>query len=357
MTTNKAFRVVLGLAMAAVAAGLLVLPGCRKDPPKAIEPPPVNVKVQRVTPLAEVADTFVLPGVLEPARVVDVSAEVAGRAELLEVTEGQVVQQGQVLVRLNTELLQAELDRAKAQAEYDQREFERMQEATQRGVATRNELDNIRTAASASRAALELAQAMVARSTIVAPIPGVLDHLPVEKGEYLKSGDLVARIVDLDRVKVRVNVPERDVSYLRLGQDAQIDINQNGGRQVSGQITYISELADPDTRTSPIEITVDNADHALRSGQIARVRLTRRVLAGVIMIPLEAVIPLEDGKEVYVVQDSKAVPRRVEIGLLQGSSVQIVSGLEAGDELIVSGHRFVGPHQAVRVVDEVAAGQ
>lgn len=353
-TGMKNYRKLVLLGVVLVAGVLAMMGGCRpKVPPAPTDPPPVNVKTKTIEPVSQLADTFVLPGVLEPSRVVDVSAEVAGRIEELQVGEGQAVDAGQLLVRLNTELLKAEHDRATAQAEFDQREYERTQQAQRSGVATGNEVDTARTTAAGSQATLALARANLERAQIIAPISGILDNLPVEKGEYLKVGDLIARIVDLDTVKVRVDVPERDVAYLTKGQQAEAIVN--GGHTVTGEITYISELADILTRTSPIEITIDNPEHNLRSGQIARVRLTRRVLESAIMVPLEAVIPLEDGREVYVVEDSKAQPRKVELGLLKGSSVQIVSGLQPGDQLIVTGQRFVGPGQAVRVVEQVAA--
>ncbi len=123
-------------------------------------------------------------------------------------------------------------------------------------------------------------------------------------------------------------------------------------RHLTGQITYISALADQGTRTTRIEVLVDNHEHRLRSGQIVRARLTRRVLRDALLIPLAAVIPLEKGYSVYVVRDGQAELRQVELGLLKGRDVQVLSGLAPGDELIVSGHRYVGPGQKVKVVEQ-----
>ena len=123
-------------------------------------------------------------------------------------------------------------------------------------------------------------------------------------------------------------------------------------------INVKSELADEHTRTSRLEITVDNRERLLRSGQIVRARLTRRVLNDVIMIPLGSVIPLERGRVVYVVEGGQAQRRLVELGFIKGRSVQILAGVEAGDLLIVAGHRFVGPGQPVTIVsDERPAAQ
>ena len=103
-----------------------------------------------------------------------------------------------------------------------------------------------------------------------------------------------------------------------------------------------------------MEILVDNARRALHSGQIVRVRLRRRVVRNVIMVPLAAVIPLEDGRAVYVVENGTAQRRDVELGFWRGRSVQVLSGLKAGEKLIIRGHQYVASGQAVKVVEAEA---
>jgi membrane fusion protein (multidrug efflux system) len=126
------------------------------------------------------------------------------------------------------------------------------------------------------------------------------------------------------------------------------------GRQVSltGTTTFISQLADARTRCTRMEITVANQESLLRSGQIVHVRLTRQILKDAILIPLAAVIPMEDGKAVYVVEASKSQRKIVELGIIRGDRVQIRSGLKPGERLIVAGHRFVAPGQKVDIVPE-----
>ena len=102
-----------------------------------------------------------------------------------------------------------------------------------------------------------------------------------------------------------------------------------------------------------MEITVNNDNRQLRSGQIVRAKLTRRLLRNVIMVPLSSIIPLENGKAVYVVdREQKAERRLVELGFFKGRSVRILSGLDEGDQLIVAGHRYVGPGQPVTIIEE-----
>lgn len=329
-----------------IAVVILSLP---KNVPSVVVPP-VPVEVLTILPIGRFAETVDLPGVVEPQRVVSVSAEVAGRVERIDVRKGQTAAQGQVMITLNTDLLSAAYRQAKASAELNAKDLERMAGLYRDEAVSASEMDQARAKAEASKAALDSTQADLDRARIVAPQAGVVNRIPVDVGEFVQRGTQVAEIVEVDTVKAVVDVPSRDVAYLKVGSDAQVLTNPDGGA-LGGEITYISQVASDAARTTPAEITVDNRDRKLHSGQIVTVRLTRRELTDVILVPLEAVIPLEDGKEVYVVEDGRAVRRNVTLGIIRGTNVQITSGLNAGEQLIVGGgQRYVGPEQAVRVV-------
>ena len=365
----KRFRSLLisGLVLAAAGAGVVAV-NMMPDPPPPpapAAPPPKLVRVQVVQP-HEIVDSFILPGVVEANRVVKVAAEVAGRIEKIHVREGQDGTKDQLLVELNTDLLQAEYDRTKAQSEFDARDLERVSDLAKRGVATTAELDQSRTKAAAGKAAFDAAAANLRRAKIVAPIPGVINSIPVEQGEYVTAGMTVVEIVDIDPVKVAVDVPERDAPWVQLAQDEKIFLEGRFAREIVAPVSYICELADPKTRTTRVELSVKNpllkGARVLRSGQIVRVEMRRRLIADAILIPLEAVIPQEENGQpsyaVYVVEDGKAVRKNVRLGVLKGgrnggaikdTQVQIVSGLAAGDRLIVANQRYVGPGQAVLV--------
>jgi membrane fusion protein, multidrug efflux system len=375
-----------GLVLAAAAGVYYIakLPNPAQDPP-AVEIPPVNVSVMHVTAAPEMADTVTLSAVVEPDYVVRVAAEVAGRIErwgerrsgaewlgreyaagttVLEgepvteyaagttVLEGEPVTQGDVILHLNTDLLQARHDRAAAQYDFDEREWRRILNLSENGATTANELADARAKRDISKAALDEVARQLERAVIAAPMNGVLNKQLMKIGEYASPGDRVAEIVKLDIMKVVVDVPERDAPYLKIGDMATILTGPPRAAETTGRISYISELAHEGSRTTRVEIAVENRGQLLRSGQIVRTRLTRRMLNDVIMIPLGAVIPLEQGKLVYVVKDGRAERRDVELGFIRARDVQAVSGLQAGDVLIVEGHRYVGPGQAVRIVGE-----
>lgn len=363
------------LAGVAVVAILVVaLPAKSRQAP-ATEPAPVNVEVELVQPIPELPDAFVQHAVVEPNRIVMVAAEVSGQIESIglrnsdltvagrtylkgqPVVEGEPIAKGDCIVVLNTDLLQAEHDRAKAQAEYSQREYARMLDLREKNVAAQKELDQAKMDMEVSRATLAEASEKLRRTKIVAPIAGILNDLPEEVGQFVQPGAFVAEIVDISVVKVVVDVSEKDIHYLNVGDKAEVLVDPRGGCSVYGQITFISELADKQARTTRVEISVLNEPKLLRSGQGVRVVLVRQILTDVIMIPLAAAIPLENGYVVYVVQDGVARRRPVQIDLtfIKGVKALVTSGLASGDQLIVTGHRYVGDGQKVIVRNNFTA--
>jgi membrane fusion protein (multidrug efflux system) len=321
------------------------------------ETPPVNVKVMPVAAASSFADAFELPAVIEPNRVVTISAEVGGRVERILPKEGDQVKAGDLLIRLNDEIIRAQFDGAHAQQERNKIEFDRMEVLVKENATSQQDLDDARNQLAASTAQLAEVRARLDRTLIFAPLTGTLNDLLVEEGEYVQPGTPVAEVVDTRVVKVVVDVPERDVAFFAVDQEAEVLIDateaMDRNRSIEGTITYINKLADPQTRSTAMEVTLDNRTGCLRSGQIVRVRLTRRILKNAILIPLLAVIPLEKGYAVCTVDDaSQAQRREVDLGMISGDRVLVTRGLEPGMTLIIDGHRLVAPGQKVNIVPE-----
>ncbi|UCC99822.1 MAG: efflux RND transporter periplasmic adaptor subunit, partial [Phycisphaerales bacterium] len=288
-----------------------------------------------------------------PNRVVTVAAEVAGRIEHIGPEKGDIVRAGDLLIQLNADLVQPQFDSAKAQLEYDRIEYERMANLVKENATAQRDLDNATTQLAISKARFEEIRARLDRTRILAPIGGVLDNRLVEKGEYVDPGNPVADLVETDPVKVVVEVPERDTAFFTPGDKAEVLAETKGRREcLVGEIEFLSEVANAQTRSTRMEILLENKERLLRSGQIVRVRLRRRILKDAILIPLLAVIPMEDSMAVYVVNSAQAQRREVQLGIIKGDGVQVLSGLKAGEQLIVAGHRFVAPGQKVNIVPE-----
>jgi membrane fusion protein, multidrug efflux system len=319
----------------------------------AEEPAPLNVDVMTIIAEPEFSETFELPAVVEPNRVVMVSAEVAGNIESIPVSKGNAVKAGDLLVRLDSDLIRPQVAVAQAQLNRDKIQYERMKALVANEATSRSDLDDATTKLAVSEATLENITVQLERSSIYSPISGILNGLQVEDGEYVQPGMQVAEIVETDPVKVVVNIPEKDVSFLKETTKAEILFDYKGKQEtLAGTITFLSQLADTMTRSVPMEITAENHNGYLHSGQIVKVQLTRRTIKNAILIPLSAVIPMENGNAVYIVNSSLAQRKEVELGIIKGDRVQITRGLLSGDQLIVAGHRFVAPGQKVNVVSK-----
>ncbi len=352
---NWFIRNIIKLIIFFAAIGILTFLGKmpkKENGSEASEAPPVNIKIMNIVPKPEFADTFRLPAVVEPNRIVTISTEIDGRIERIPVREGTVVQKGTLLIKLNTDLLVPQYEMAESQLKRDEIEYKRMTNLVKNEAIAQSDLDNSKTKLDISRAQYNEIKTRLERASIYAPTSGVLNKIPVEEGEYISPGTPVAEIVDNDTVKVAADIPERDISFFTKGGKAEIHSDFKDQEKVmQGEITFISAIADNLTRSTRIEITLPNEEKCLHSGQIVNVVLTRQILKNVIMVPLAAVIPLENGNAVYIANSTTAKRHDVEIGIIKGDKVQIKSGLQENEHLIISGHRFVVSGQSVNVVD------
>ncbi len=333
---------------------------------KPTPPKPVAVVVEIVAPRT-LEDTFTMSAMVEPNCITNVAAEINAKVLRIRSEKGCIVEIGQTLVELDSEILQADFDRADSQLAFDKSEHNRLEQAFAKDIATAKELDRAQMALGISRAGYNAAKARLDRTVIKSPKRGILDALPVEEGEFVKPGDTVATIVDIETIKIAVDVPERHIRFLRVGQVAKILPSGTRAQGLDGAITFISAVADPTSNTTRVEIAMDNHPDAdgtrpLHSGEILSVRLSRGRRENVVMIPFRAVVSAEEGYYVYLVNDSKAVRKSVEIDIdfSKGDIEKIdrvrVIGLANGDRLIVNDPRRVGPGQLVQETEEVQPG-
>lgn len=307
---------------------------------------PVHVAVLEP---AAFSDTLGLYARVEANGRVRVTAEIAGRIEALPFDDGQAVKQGQTLARINARIAEAQVKQAAAQLALAQATLSRTRALAEKKLAARAELDVAEAQAAQAEASHELALANLEKAVIRSAISGVVANVTARKGEVAAPGVPLLEVVQMDPVKVIADVPERDVPLLVVGTTVSIEVEAFPGRAFEGKLTQIAMVANGATRTFPVEIVVENADGALRPGMLARAKLVRRELDGVVVVPRDAVLDEADGKSVYVVEQGVAKRRRVEVGATRGRFAVATAGVSAGDQLIVLGHRQVVDGQVVEV--------
>jgi len=347
------------LAFAALAAGCSRSQGA---PAPARRAPGVTVRVEPVA-VKDVVYAINAVGSLEAEEVVQVTAEVEGAVAAVLFNEGARVSPRTVLARIDPDRYRLEADRARAafeRAEADARRAEsdyqrREQLAGERLVAmeeltrARAERDRLVADTSAMRAALNIARQNVARSDVKAPGGGVINTRKVERGQWVKQGDVLATIVDISRLRLRFKVSEGE--SLRAVKDQQVAfrVNALGNQRFAGTIYHVGEVADPATRQVEVLAWVTNPG-VLKPGFFAEVELASETHAAATVVPERAVQASEQGFVTYVVEGGTAKSRRVEVGVRTGDGlVEILGGLKQGETVVVEGNDRVADGVAVTV--------
>ncbi len=325
---------------------VLFLSGCR-DPEtsaqtKTIAAPihAVHVSVVKVEP-TPIRDVLVLPGTTVAWQDVRVAAEAGGRIEWIGIKEGGTVKKGQVLAGIDSSAHKVALDRAEAAFTLADELCQRREKLFEQKMIAREDLDRSMTERTLARDNLRQARVEHDRCCIKAPIDGIVNHLHVDEGEFVARGDPMADIVNVDKIKIHIHVPELDVRYLSPGQATIVTIDAFPKRELQGTVDFIAFKADPTTKTFLAKVVVDNAAHLIRPGMIGRVTLLRRVIPDALVAPLFALVDKGGERLLFVEKDGVAHARTVTLGVIAGDRVQIAEGLEPGDRLIVVGQTDV----------------
>lgn len=311
------------------------------------------VRVVEVQP-EPVVDRLQLPADLQAARRASLSAEIAGTVESLRVEEGQRVGAGTLLATVDTRALEQELAEARALFEQAEDEYRRAEALFERRSITRSSLVDAEAQRDVARARLGSARLRVEKSRLTAPWAGTVAAKRVEVGDYVAPGQPMIELVDASRLEVRAPVPASDVPFVEVGTPVVIRVSSFPDESFAGRVVRLDAELDPAARTLGLEAELDNRDGRLRPGMLARVEIPRRTIPDALLVPLEAIVDLEDRKVVYVVLggsgDTAEIERReVALGPVLGDRVVVERGLTAGDRVVVEGQGRVAPGQTVEV--------
>ncbi len=313
------------------------------------EPPLVSVRVREVTAVSRRRE-IVVSGRTEESRRVTLRARTQAPVARVLVEAGQPVAQGEVIARQDVEDRNAAL--AEAEALLRQREIEQKaaSELAQKGFRSSILLAEANTRLDAARARVAAIEADIARTAIRAPFDGVLETRHIEPGDFLKVGDGIASVVDLDPLLAVGFVAERDVGALAL--DSRATVRLIDGRDVSGRLRYVSSVAEPSTRSFRIEIELPNQHRAVRAGLTSEIRLPLPAMDGHLISP--AVLTLADDGRIGVrIVEGDDIVAFVPVEILGDTGAGIwIGGLDDGARLITVGHEFVKSGQRVRPVPE-----
>ena len=314
--------------------------------------PPIRVITLTLEP-NRLTDKINLPAAVESFENLWVKTEVSGQVVRIPVKEGQAVKERQVLVELDDRDYQLRLERIQANHRLATLDHERMAELAKKKITAETELDKIEAQLKDLSAQLKEAQLALSRTKIRAPISGRLNEIEAKIGDWLAVDKPVAQILQLEVVKVTVGIPESDVAAVLDLNEADVVIEALGNRKVRGKKIFLSRQPSTLARLYDLELAVQNPDQHILPGMFARVELVKEVFDKALVIPIYAVITQGDERFVYVERDKKAEKRHVDLGILTGWQIQVTSGLNPGDRVIVDGHRLLDDGQSVEVIRNV----
>jgi RND family efflux transporter MFP subunit len=314
----------------------------------------INVEVTTVEPTTFV-ERIRLTGTVEANRDVTVSAEESGTITELFVDKGQRVAAGDSILRIDDRLLRAQVDEARARAGLAMETWERRKRLWEEDQVG-SELAYLEARYGAEQAAASLAslERRLARTVVTAPIEGILDDRMVELGTLVSPGTPVARIVDVNPLKVVGGMPERYAADVRRGAQASVRFDALPDAAVDATVRYVGAAVDARSRTFPVELLLPNPGGVVKPEMVADIQVVRFTLEGALVVDQDAVVRQADGYAVFVVEGPPdalvARSRRVELGASQDNRVVVTSGLEAGARLVTVGQQQVADGDRVRIV-------
>lgn len=361
---SAALLVTGGVAYAAVSQGIVTVPpevwatikpgdrsGAAQTRPQRPGPSPLVSVESGLSRIATQTRDIRAIGTLTSDESVQIAPEILGRVVTVGFSEGQSVKEGDLIVKLDDALAQAELADAEARFELAEANAGRAQALSRTGNVTEKARDEARTNLRTARAAVDLAKVRLDKHTIRAPFSGVVGMRQVSPGAFITAGTTVVNLEKIDELKVDFSLPEIHLADIRPGQEIEVRVDALPGQAFSGTIYAIDPMVDVNGRSLTIRARVPNADGELRPGLFARILVKGLSERKVVVIPESAVVPRGGENFVYRIENGKVVETRVQLGHRGNAEVQVLEGLESDAAIVTAGQLKVRDGTMVTVIE------
>ena len=309
-----------------------------------------NVRIKQVNlESLSIQSTYV--GYLLPNKRVLMRSEIDGVIEKIDFEEGDEITKGKRLVDISTKEHRLKLKIAITDSNLADINIKRDEKLAAQNLIPNAQLDQTKTRAESASLNKELAEISLNKSLISSPLKGTIKTRHIKVGEFVRKGDKLVEILDIDKILVKVNIPEQEILSIQVGQNVEVALYIMEKKTFLGRVKNIGLEADSSNRTFPVEILVDNKERQLRAGMLARATFTKNVDQDQIVIPRHTILERDQGRVVYVFEDGKAFRRDITIGLSQLDQVQVVQGLNKGELIVVEGHTKLTDGEEVNVVN------
>jgi membrane fusion protein (multidrug efflux system) len=294
-----------------------------------------------------------LIGSMEAIDEVDLVSEVDARVTELNFEEGEPVSKDQLLIQLDARKLEAAVAEMRARYQLAKADLDRSATLLERETISEQDYDKAEAEFDSAEALLNLAVERLEDAAIRAPFHGVMTERLVSLGQYTTRGDKLASLVEMDPLEVAFNVPERYVGQLREGQRIETSVEAWPDEVFSGNVVFLSPKVDRTSRTVLVKARIANPDLRLKPGMFGKIELIFKARDAALVIPEAAISYANDDASVVVMNaDGQAEFRQVQVGLRLAGEAEIISGLEAGERVVVEGFQKMGPGTPINISPE-----
>ena len=309
--------------------------------------PPIGVSAVVVTP-QEFSNTISLSGSIDANEQIDLRSEVSGIVETISFTEGSNVSKGQVLFKVNDIELRAQLVQAKTKESLASENERRAKLLLQKEAISQEEYDIASADYRTAKAQTQLIQAQIGKTTVRAPFSGKIGLRSISPGTYVTPTTLIAKLVNTNPLKITFSIPEKYATEINKNNEITFTV-PNIAEKFKAKIYALEPAIEATTRTLQIRALTDNASGKLLPGTFANIELPLKNIKDAIIIPTEAIIPIQDGKKVFIANNGKAKEVKVETLTRTDAAVVITSGLKIGDTVLTSGVMSLKEEDAIKV--------
>ena len=295
-----------------------------------------------------VVDAIAATGQIEAIQSIDVRPEVEGRITVILVREGQYVDDSTPLFKVDDTELKAQVARAEAERDLAQRALERTKQLMAQNASSQADLERADATYRSAQASYDLLKVRLDRSVVRAPFGGITGRRLVSIGEYVTMQSKLIPLQTVNPQNASFQVPERYAERLRRGQLVSFQVAALPGKNFSGEVVFVDPVVELPGRTILIKARVPNPERQLQAGMFIEARLATDIRPKAIVVPEDAILPLEGSNFVWVVKDGKADRRVVTLGVRTAGWAEIQGGaVEAGDQVVVGGLERLFPNAPV----------
>ena len=340
--------------MRTALAALVLGAACRKAPSKAAASAPgaaapaIAVEVA-VAKRDTVTDAIAATGQIEAVQSIELRPDVEGRILEILFREGSEVGKGTPLFRIDDAELQAEVARAEADRDLATQSLQRTRDLVAQRASSQADLERAEAMARSSDASLALLKVRLDRTVVRAPFGGVVGQRFVSLGDYVTTATRLASLQTVNPERVSFQVPERYAAELRRNQTIAFQVAAMRNKTFTGTVDFVDPVVQLPGRTITIKALVPNPKRELQAGMFVDVRLATAQRPEAIVVPEEAVLALQGVTVVWVIKDGKATRRPVTLGVRSPGFVEVLDGVDAGDQVVVGGIEKMSEGAAVTV--------